>query len=263
MKKISFCIALLILLLMCLEGTALADHLQGKEWHVTFQEDNETRLVSDFDDFQEGFADEIRQLQPGDDITFTVNLDNANAHTVDWYMSNKVLSSLEDSKEIAIGGGYSYLLTYAGPAEEKTLYDSSTVGGDTKEGKEGLKGATNALDEFFYLDTLSQGQVGQVKLVVALDGETQGNAYMNTLANLKMNFAVELNKAEPETTTPDGTEPPTKPNGSRTPSTYVKTGDSSRLLILFIVMAVSGVLLLILAIDSVRRRNKEKREGLK
>ena len=272
MKNKYFGIIFASLLVLLLAGIAQANSLQGKQWNVSFTTDNETRLVSDFDDFQQGFADEVRQLQPGDDITFTVNLDNSNPHTADWYMSNKVISSLEDSKAAARGGGYSYLLTYTGPSTELTLYDSQTVGGDTNEGKEGLKEATNALDDFLYLDTLSQGQKGQVKLVVALDGETQGNDYMNTLANLKMNFAVELNNVTPEnpttgnpenpTTTP-GTNTSTGGGSSRTPGTVVKTGDNSRLMTLYIIMAVSGVLFLILAIDSVRRRRKEKKENLK
>ena len=56
---------------------------------------------------------------------------------------------------------------------------------------QGLHEATDNLEEFFYLDQLSSGEEGQISLRVALNGETQGNNYQNTLARLRLNFAVE------------------------------------------------------------------------
>ena len=47
------------------------------------------------------------------------------------------------------------------------------------------------MDEFFYLDRLASGENGKIGLTVALDGETQGNGYQNTLAKLQLAFAVE------------------------------------------------------------------------
>ena len=80
---------------------------------------------------------------------------------------------------------------------------------------------------------------------MGLDGETQGNDYQDTLADLAMNFAVELKEAAPE---------------PGAPRIIVKTGDDRNLLPYYVAMAVSGVLLLILAIDNVRRRARAKRK---
>ena len=291
MRDKVLCIVLTALLVLSLAGTAMADHLSGKDnWSVTFTEAE--KLESNFS--KDAYADEVKQLQPGDDITFTVNLDNKNPHTVDWYMSNKVLSSLEDRDEDAEGGGYSYKLTYDGPNNSLVLYDSETVGGDTtgQGALEGMKSATDALDEFLYLDTLSTGDSGVVTLVVGLDGETQGNAYMTTLADLKMNFAVELDTSAPadnpsstpenpdnptNSTNPTATNPtnsssssPSPTSGSTgssssssTPRDVVRTGDNNNLVIYFAIMGASGILFLILAIDSLRRRRKEKKEDAK
>ena len=254
MRNKVLCVILAALLVLSMAGTAMADHLTGSDiWSVTFTEAE--KLESNFS--ADAYADQVSQLQPGDDITFTVNLDNKNSHTVDWYMSNKVLSSLEDRDADAEGGGYSYKLVYQGPSASLTLYDSETVGGDTGAGAlEGMKSATNALDEFLYLDTLKYGDSGKVTLVVGLDGETQGNAYMTTLADLKMNFAVELDTSSTNPTTSGGGSN----NNSSSPRDVVKTGDSNNLLIYFAIMAGSGILFLILAIDSIRRRRKEKKE---
>lgn len=69
------------------------------------------------------------------------------------------------------------------------LFDSDTVGGD---GGDGLYEATDGLDEFFKLCTMAPGGSGYVTLRVKLDGETQGNGYQNTLAKLRLIFAVNI-----------------------------------------------------------------------
>ena len=68
------------------------------------------------------------------------------------------------------------------------------------------------------LDTLAKGDKGRITLEVELDGETQGNDYQNTLADLQMNFAVELSRQrEPERTN----TPTVTPQPSRTPGSTV------------------------------------------
>lgn len=250
MKKKIICLILAIMVLFGLSTQTYANHLTGKQdWLVTFTPGEKMEANWDKGKVNTEFSDEVRQLQPGDDITFTVKLTNQHPQTTDWYMTNKVLKTLEETKAIAKGGAYSYLLTYSGPGGEKELYNSETVGGDNSQG---MLEATSALEDYFYLDTLANGDMGEVNLVVMLDGETQNNSYMNTLGDLQMNFAVEL-KSQPTTPeTPTGGTPPT------TPQTVVKTGDQTNLLPLFIIMAASGIGFLILAISSVRSRRRAK-----
>ena len=73
------------------------------------------------------------------------------------------------------------------------LYGCS--GGDTTPvatpGKDALQNVTSSLEDYFYLDDLAVGENAKVLLTVGLDGETQGNSYQNTFAELQMNFAVE------------------------------------------------------------------------
>ena len=44
------------------------------------------------------------------------------------------------------------------------------------------------MEDYFYLDRLDKNETGTVELEVGLEGETQGNAYQNTLAKLQLNF---------------------------------------------------------------------------
>ncbi len=219
-------------------------------WHVAFTPEEEmesTFKTADLDEVVSG-------LQPGDDIIITLALENKHKETTDWYMTNKVLYSLEDrSTNQATGGGaYTYRLAYMDKnGRETVLFDSETVGGEGPGAAgEGLHEATNALKDYFYLDTLESGQEGKIILKVALDGETQGNDYQDTLADLQMNFAVELRE-----------NTPAAPQTPGTPRSLIKTGDESTPLLLAVVMAGSGLVLLLFCIlqwKEGRRRKKEE-----
>lgn len=135
----------------------------------------------------------VAKMQPGDQVDFTVHIANESDQATDWYMSNTVLQSLEDAQKVAANGGYTYRLTYCDMSQKETiLYDSQQVGGEKGiSAWKGLREATDSLDEFFFLRRLNQGENGDVHLTIGLDGESQGNVYQDTLARLKMDFAVE------------------------------------------------------------------------
>ena len=228
-----------LLALVCLAAVspfARADHWEGKDgWKVTFT--SAGKLDSTFHTSE--YSDSVRGMQPGDDITFTITLNSENPEKTDWYMTNEVIHSLEDrSRRSAKGGAYSYTLRYVGPTQTRVLYDSDTVGGESVSAAgQGLHEATHALKNYFYLDTLASGQSGRIMLSVALDGESQGNRYQDTLADLKMNFAVELHSDR----------------------SVVRTGDDTRLLPLCAAAILSGTGLLALAAAELRGRRKGKR----
>lgn len=254
----------LFLTASCLIGCAVlpvhADEFTGGEgWRVTFTAENE--MATNFTETD--IVDAVSGLQPGDSITFTVELKNENPATASWYMANKVLSSLEDSSKTNTtkGGAYTYNLTYWNQqGEEEVLFDSDTLGGDGENvdaAGVGLRAASSSLENFFFLDTLVTGQEGKITLRIMLDGETQGNAYQNTLADLQMNFAVEL--AQPVVRVDDVVQDDV--TSRRT--TVVRTSDDTNLVPYFIAMGVSGVLVLGLGVYSLRQSKKEKKEGTK
>ena len=237
-------LAAVVVALLAMPATAFADHAPVTgDWEVTFTADEE--MKDNYSSKQ--WADDIAGLEPGDDITFTVTLNHENKSKADWYMSNEVLKSLETSS--AQGSAYGYYLTYTGPSggTPRVLFDSETVGGTDSSG---LTEATSGLKDYMFLDTLSKGQTAKVKLTVTLDGETEGNAYFDTLAQLKMRWAVELvddnnnnNKKNDDS------------NGGKGP---VQTGDDTNLFPFFVAMSISGALLLVIAIISLRSRRNNK-----
>lgn len=264
----------------------------SSDWNVSFTEDNKMEST-----FRSADLDEvIYGMQPGDNVIIELQLRNKNPETTDWYMTNEILYSLEDrSANLGTNGGaYTYKLTYTDKdGEETPLFDSDTVGGEGSEDSgagEGLHQATNALEEYLYLDTLAKGDKGRITLEVALDGETQGNDYQDTLADLQMNFAVELTRQREtrEPGNPTGTPTPTPtpqpstrpgttvtptvpaatPTGEAlrripeigTPTAMVQTGDDTSLDKYILAACISGGVLLVLSIYGVAVRKKGKEE---
>ena len=251
MKKIYRICSLLLLLLIVLPMPVKAadTDFSGKTntWRVRFT--SKKKMESTFNSGE--FDDYINQMQPGDSVTFTVDLKNMNKETTRWYMTNEVLKSLEDAtNSAASSGAYEYVLNYvSSTGTKKELYNSTTVGGedannDISSDIEGLNEATQGLEDYFYLDTLKKGQGGKVTLKVSLDGETQGNGYQDTRAQLQMNFAVELD---------DGG------NGKkRRRGTVAKTGDDTNWNLYFILAAIGGAGLLALGGYGLKLRKEEE-----
>lgn len=217
----------------------------GDNWNVTFDGEkiNSTFKNADIDDA-------IYQLQPGDTVNIRLELKNTYDGDTQWYMTNQVLQSLEDSQSAASGGAYSYILTYTAPdGTARTLYSSDSVGGDTVgESGEGLHQATNALKDYFYLDEIAKGEKAEIALTVKLEGETQGNTYQDTLAKLQMNFAVELLSS--------GSTPLSN-------HTIIKTGDNNNVLLFSVIALAAGLVCVILFIVRIKKERREEIEAEK
>ncbi len=238
---------------LAVPALALADSYTGKTWNVKYTTAGELD-----DDFTTGeYTEAISSLQPGDDITLTVQLSHDNSTAADWYLLNDVVKTLEDASS-ASGSAYTYRLSYKGPSTSRTLFDSESVGGT---GGNGLHDADSALgDEFIYLDHLKQGEEGTVTLYVALDGETEGNAYFNTLAKISLKFAVEPDSENESNNGSNGGSNGGSNNKSSSRTNLVKTGEENRLFPFYVAMFVSGLLFAGLAVVSYRERKNEEVE---
>ena len=228
-------ITILLTALVCAVGviattnSVSAETVTGsKNWQVTFTADK--KMDANFN--ANSVVDAMSTLQPGDTAVFQVAAVNNYKEKTDWYMTNQILQSLEDKSKTANGGAYSYYLMYTDAGGTNTvLSDSEAVGGEQGR-KVGLHEATDNLENFFYLDTLDSGQKGLVTLRVTLDGDTQGNSYQDTLAQLQINFAVEI------PTETQGSDQ----RGDRLIRTAVRTGDETDLTVLYIAATVLGLL---------------------
>lgn len=258
MNKRILSIICLLCLICSISVTAFANSSSMDIGRVWFNADGKSMS----NDFQKQLTDanvetellkRMREMQPGDDVTFVINLRNEYSKSTNWYMTSKIVDSLEEGT--AANGAYSYYLRYVNntnSANNRDIFRSETVGGLDSEG---LMEINTALKEdylhdgekYFYLDNLSRGQGGQILLTVALDGETQGNDYQDRLADLKMNFAVQVVEPTGTTTTTNSNAP--------------KTGDSHNLLPYYIAMIISGLLFLYFALDAYTDRLYKKGKG--
>lgn len=265
-KFLSF--ALLAGMVFSMTMTAYAEDIsyEDQDWKVYFT--SKKKMETNFD--LKELETKIMELQPGDTLTFSMDLENQNKTTTNWYLKNEVLKSLEEQSS-ANGGAYDYTLTYTDPENvTDVVFSSDTVGGEANTGGVGLHGATATLDDFFYLDTLKKGEKGSVTLSVGLDGETQGNSYQSTLANLSLRFGVELNQSSrrPGTNTVvkrhvtntinNVVTEPAAPASDASSTGVVQTGDGTEIIPYVVTAGVSGILLLFLALYGRNERRKEK-----
>ena len=242
MKKKVFALLLTVLLMLTLSATAFAETIPGASgWYVEFN--NKQKMESNFS--SGAIADVLRNVQPGDETTVTVTVKNTSGVTVDWYMLNNIIQTLEESNG-AKNGGYTYILSYqTSTGSTRELYNSNKVGGGGQEGytnptEDGLKEIDDALKNYMFLERMDSGKSGVVTLYVALDGESQDNSYQNAEADLQLRFAVEV--------------VPTK-------EVVVRTGDDPvKLSPMYIGMGVSGVAVLLLAIDGAVRNARKRKE---
>lgn len=208
-------------------GMAFADSASA-DWNVTFNSGKQ--MVSDYD--QAKINQEIDEMQPGDDLTLNISIENDSADSTEWYMTSTVLRTLEDANE-ASGGAYTYRLSYNG----NELYSSETVGGDDSQGLHEVDDATGS---WLYLASLASGQGGNVQLYMALDGATQENDYMRQAGGLQINFAVEDSA---------------QPNRMVLGSDLNQTGD---MLTNFLMFAVCAVLIALTGLSFYRDRMQAK-----
>ncbi len=244
MKKRFLAFSLISLLVLASSMTAFAEDRQGASgWQVVF---DGRKLESNFTNAN--MDDEIFGIEPGDSIELTISLKNNYNGQVDWYMKNQVLKTLEEAENNRniSGGAYDYLLTYTdADGAVNTLFSSEKFGGEGRYNGVGLHGATTTLDEYFYLERMGNGDSGTIKLKVALDGETQGNAYQNTLARLQMDFATELVQSAAQT-------PGTNARQS------VKTGDQTKIMLYILMTLGAGLVLLLMALIRLRREREDE-----
>ncbi len=244
MKKKIFSLILILALMLSLSATAFAEHQQGASgWYVEFVKGD--KLVSNFTTGM--LANELSNMQPGDDFTVTVELRNTSGKWVDWYMFNWILDSLEDTQALAENGSYSYNLVYLSSAGVATaIYDSDTVGGERdamhypdNDAIRGLKEVESALKNYFFLETMQNNKNSFLTLNVSFEGETQGNNYQNSIADLCMRFAVEV-----------------------TGGNIVKTGDEPvKMLPWYIGMGATGLLFVVFAATGLRQKKREDGES--
>lgn len=253
MRKKILCLVMAAVMTVGTAFTAHAEEFTGNpDWLVDF---DGNKMNTNFKPTE--LSEEIYKLLPGDSIDLQMTVKNSSDGETDWYMTNEVLQSLEESQSVAEGGAYTYVLTYKDSENKETIfYSSEAVGGeDSEEAGEGLHQATDSLEDYFYIDRLASGKSGTVHLTVKLDGETQGNAYQDTLAKLRINFAVEKVVTPTVVKKEADKENVVKRYVTRNP----RTGDTTRVLTFCAVALASGVILLIFGVGAARKRRQDKK----
>ena len=235
-NKVSFLIILTSVIVMMILSTTQSTFAAKKSFDEKCSY-NGKKIVTDYS--SKKFKEAIKNMEPGDTLDYKLQYTNKSDKTTLWYMKNEVLETLEDNSDQAENGGYTYILKAGG----QTLFNNSAVGGEKVVKKlQGLKQATNATKDYFFIEELKPGKSGMTTLHVELDGETGVNTYMDTQGALSFQYAVE---EKGKRANPDNP-------GTRS---RIKTGDMNRI-IYYVVLLSAAVLLLVIAVVLWRRDRK-------
>lgn len=212
-------------------------------------------------------TDIIKNVQPGDTASISVDLYNNASNTTYFYLTTSIVKSLEDSTD-ASNGAYTFSLVYqSANGDETVLYNNDTVGGENSANGVGLNQVKiTDEDSYVYLDGISAGGKGKILLNITLDGNTQDNSYMNTLAELQLRFAVE--NAPENTTVYEDRYTPGEVVTVKNPDTIVtileelvplapKTGDVMLPMVISIAAFVGGFVLLVWAVVLMKKKSRE------
>ncbi len=151
-------------------------------WTVTY-------TGSDITSTYDSSKSTIENTLPGDTIQYTVTYTNATSEAATFYVSSDVVKTLEEAKDNAQGGAYSYII-YKNGDKDNPIFESDTVGGDNEE-VIGLTQVASGEGAYFSLGSVNAGGSGTVTIAVTLDGNSQSNSYMSTLAELNIQFGAE------------------------------------------------------------------------
>ena len=239
MKRLMMILLIATIALMAMGESAFAESYTFKG-NCKYDGKN---IVSSFT--SKDWAAKQSSLEPGDSLDYVITYINRSKKTTNWYMRNEVLKTLEESKSVAENGGYTYVLKNIGPNNKETvLFDNSEVGGEAKRANlEGLKQATNATKEYFFIQQLKPGKQGKTVLHVVFEGETEANDYMDTEGSLMVSYAVEEEGAGAKAAGDNA-------NG-------VKTGDNTKLWLYVAIMVIA----LIIGAFAVASYRKDRKDG--
>ena len=283
-KRTGACgLAMLLALTLCaalgvvaVSATPALAKTYNEKWTVEFTGD---KMV---DEGTANITKTLSGMQPGDSACFTIQLKEGPQGNADWYMRNKVLSTMEDSFANAnerSGGSCSYKLTYRNPkGEDKIILTNEVVSGDKGTGEtKGLFDATDATGEWFFLEDLAPNATAWMRLEVSIDGETHGNTYFDTDASVQLAFAAEPteepgtpgNPEQPDPGDPKQDPPKKDDQKSDTPKdNQQKTTDKANgklsqtgdMLPIGIIVAVAVIAAGVVIVAAVRSRKKDHEE---
>lgn len=187
-KRILTLVLALTLTVVGLAGqTTLAQATEEYDWVATYDGGSVIKTTRDGKVESEKIKKKLEAVLPGDTIKFKIGYENLDSSDADFYLSTDITNYLEDTKK-ASGGGYTYKISYKTPSDGERIdvYSNDMIGGDDA----GLSQVDTGSNTFFKIGTLKSKQMGDVQIEITLDGNTQDNSYMATLAALDIQFGV-------------------------------------------------------------------------
>ena len=242
-----------MLMVVCLHTSVL---FAAEQSAVVFQADDTITYEGSTGSNLEGvlLGTAFQGMAPGETRTECITLENRNEKTVDFYMSQETLRSLEKTKQ-AYGGAYDFTLKVGTQEETATsVMDAlaggySTSGGDNQASRDGLA-EVDGMEDYTYIATLEKGASTNLYLTLALNGEgidsTSQVDYTESVADIGMHFKVAEVSKEPERNVVTRTVTTIR-NVVVPLADTVRTGDDTNIILYVAILGVGMVVTLLVA----------------
>lgn len=210
---------------------------------ITFDGDAKKFVTDMSGTVENGFED----MLPGESRTLVMELGNDSSEELKFFMSSDILQ-----EDIAEKGDRQAVYDFTIARDGETFF-AAVIGGESENnisiGKDYLTEDRNIL-----LASLGKGEDARIEITMSLDGDSMGNAYMNTDGSLAFRFSAETPEQPPTIVT---TVTKYVKGATNTVIKTVKTGDALSLAVPA-AMAVSAVVILVILIKKRREREDEQ-----
>ena len=189
MKKLRIFLIMTVSLLLSMNTVVLA----AGTLNVSF--DGEKIQYRGMEDFAENFSD----MYPGESRIQEILIQNNDNRDVEFYLQPSVLQSFEETVD-ASGAAYNISLKLHTKDAVYTLFggteedDSARIGGD----EQGLGNLNAAIEGWIFLTRLQPQETASLEMMVALDGESNTNAYQDALGTFQFEFGVDFPSPAPQ-----------------------------------------------------------------
>ncbi|MCR4567080.1 MAG: hypothetical protein K5769_03445 [Pseudobutyrivibrio sp.] len=193
MKKLingilALCIGALVTVSQSIVASAEDGVKTEYSWNVTYKGTSGNAFESTYDVNKANLSG----VMPGDTVVYTAQYTNATDKSTDFYLSTEVFSSLEDTPNVSSqGGAYTFKIENQGPNGNQILFNNIVGGDSSTVDPVGLKQLNTDGNSYFSLGSIAPGASGKIIITVKVDGNSQDNSYMSTLARLSVVFAAQ------------------------------------------------------------------------
>lgn len=190
--------------------------------------------------------DAFENMASGESATEVISVANKSDETVNFYVSQNTIQSLEQSNNTN-GAAYEFGLSVGSSKDDARLLLSKETGGYDVNGKASDEGLTDIkeIEGYTFFKTLKPGESTNLYMTLYLNGEGNDINYANAVGKIQLGFKIDTYSHQPSIIEQIKTNTVYK---------YVKTGDENHVLIYLAGLVAGAIIVSAWAVKKHRKK---------